>query len=481
MNAMKIAGIYPQRSVKQNITIRNTFGEPIGIERILAVADSQGFETKLFIPYEKSIEEQIENIAEFKPDICAFSLLTCQYDDGVYIALKLKEKFPNLITIAGGDHSSAVKFVQKPFDFFVIGEGEATFQEILNEIIGEKNFDKVRGISYWNTDTKSVITQPKSRIANLDAFPTATRDTTVLELSKYYGVIYPSPSQQKRHAYVEFARGCRNKCFFCTKDSLWGKDIVYRSSEKTVLEMIKLKEEFDVNLFFFTDFNFTADFSQVLELCREMAKQNVRTNWFCMSNIETVNEEALNAMKETGCCKIMYGVESVDDLSLKKVRKPTNFDKIQEVLEMTFKIGLLNHIFYMVGFPWDTEESILKQIPKLRSLPGHQIRIGVATPFPGSQWFNEIGKEELYTDYRLFDSEHLVYRHPTLTPEKVKMLVEEIFRSFYKNKTYVDLVKYTIHRFPIYSKSFDEYFELLPLDIKDYLKKNSQNYCNHKV
>jgi len=468
---MKLAGIYPQRSIERNITIRNSFGEPVGIERILAVARQMGVETKLFIPYEKTIDELIEDIADFKPDICAFSLITCQYHDGQYIASRLKQENPELITIAGGDHPSAVKYVQKPFDFFVIGEGEATFQELLSGILGEKDFHKVRGISYWNTDGKPVITKPRPRITDLDAFPMALRYPEVLERSKYYGVIYPSPSQQKRHAYVEYGRGCRNGCFFCTKDCVWGKDVVYRSPEKTVLEMLKLKEEFDVNLFFFTDVNFTADSQKVLELCEEMETQNLKTNWFCMSNIETATEEVLYAMREVGCVKMMYGVESIDYSTLKKIPKPTDPDLIHKALEMTCRTGMLNHILYMVGFPWDTEELIHNQILNLKSLPGHQIRISVATPLPGSRWFEEIDKKEIHDDCRTFDCENLIYKHPTLSQEKVSSLVEEFFRSFYENRFYVSLVKSTVLRFPRYKRSFEEYFPLLPEETQKYLKK----------
>ena len=124
---MKIAGIYPQHS-ELDSKIQHAVSEPYGLEMILAVAKQEGHDAELFTNFEEAdgqavpIGEQklIENISQFKPDVAAFSLYTCQYPLGKRIAQALKTKTPGLVTIAGNRYPTFLKNVEGPFDFFAI-------------------------------------------------------------------------------------------------------------------------------------------------------------------------------------------------------------------------------------------------------------------------------------------------------------------------------------------------------------------------
>ena len=136
---MRIAGIYPLDTALDP-KIQHSIGEPVGLEYVLAVAEEEGHQAKLFVPIEESNGgfenisegEFIESIASYNPDIAAFSLMTCQFNKGKRIAAALKRIDPKLKTVAGGRFPSGMpRGINKPFDIFVIGEGEETFRELL--------------------------------------------------------------------------------------------------------------------------------------------------------------------------------------------------------------------------------------------------------------------------------------------------------------------------------------------------------------
>src|SRR3989338_940807 len=165
-NNMRIAGIYPC-DVELDPKIQHAVSEPYGLEMILAIAKKEGHDVELFMPFKEvdgrvvgiNEDEMIGRIAEFKPDVAAYSMFTCQYPMGKRIAGELKNRDKNIINVAGNRYPSYLylkreveKLISEPFDFFVLGEGEEIFRELLGEIKGDRNYGAVRGIAARNED-----------------------------------------------------------------------------------------------------------------------------------------------------------------------------------------------------------------------------------------------------------------------------------------------------------------------------------------
>ncbi|MFC2070288.1 B12-binding domain-containing radical SAM protein, partial [Chloroflexota bacterium] len=248
--------------------------------------------------------------------------------------------------------------------------------------------------------------------------------------------------------------------------------IRHRQAVDVVREMKYLQEVHGINLFYIIDLNFTAIRGKVLEFCNELDRQGVHSSWYCMSNLETTDAEVLKAMKQTGCFKIAWGVESTKDESRRRMKKSLfdgkvlNKSQVIKKLGLSAEVGIINNIFYIIGFPWQTEDSITSESEALSSYPAHQINIGIATPFPGSQWYDEIDKDILNQNLDLYDRNHLVYRHATLTNEKLKLIQEQIHHSFYSSPEYLERVKCLITISPHFRDSFNDYFRFLSLSIR---------------
>ena len=481
---MRVAAIYPQ-GVALDPKIQHAIGEPTGLEYIAAVAKEEGHQTELFVPVVVSDGggstslsnmpegEFIENIASYSPDVAAFSLMTCQFNRGKRIAAALKKRNPNLTTIAGGRFPSGAPYMLNGvFDFFVIGEGEETFRELLTEVYnGNDSYGKVKGISFRDSRGHITITSRRELISDLDSLPRSLRDESLLKQT-YRGVSIPPLSHNPRYALIEYSRGCPGVCRFCDAELFWKKRVRHRSAKNVVEEMKYLAAEHGTELFYMYDLDFTISHRKVFEFCEEISKQGLKTSWYCMSNIVTANEEVLRAMKEAGCFKVAWGVESTNNISLGKMNKGFSKSKsltkeqAMDTLEISAKIGIVNNIYYITGFPWETEESILEDARTLNEYCAHQLNVGIFTPIPCSRLYNEMDKSLLHPNLDLHDRNHLVFEHDNLTHEKMKEIQEKMHMSFYQSPAYSRRVRELIKRNPLLRQSFSEYYEFIGLDIR---------------
>ncbi len=468
---MKIAGVY-NYDVDLDPKIQHAVSEPYGLERILAIAAERGHEVELFLPLEGtngstksfSEEELAEKVSRFHPDLTCFSEYTCQFPAGERIAAKLKNINPKMITVAGNRYPSYLKDRMPPaFDFFVVNEGEDTFRRLLQEIETTQSFSTVRGLVY-RKNNQAIFTGPNQRIRYIDSFPLAVRFPAVLN-QVYKGISIPSLSQSPHYALAEYSRGCFGECDFCDNQEVWQRRITFRSPQKVVEELFQLQEK-GVDIVYLIDLNFTASPKKARELCVEILHQNLNLSWYCMSNIETADgqEELLHLMKEAGCFKIAWGVEATDDSSLQKMNKRIRGkllrnEQVSRVLELSLQAGMLNQGYYIIGFPWETAESIMAGAENLPSLPLHQLNVGIFTPIPLSSFFYR----GLELDHHLenHDRNHLVYRHPTLDHQTIKALQEQIHRQFYESPVYLERVRRSCQIDSRFRQAFDDYFQYL--------------------
>lgn len=411
-------------------------------------------------------EEIIERIADFKPYIAAFSLYTCQYNYGRAIAKKLKKMIPEIVTIAGSRYPTFLNDkIEYPFDIFVIKEGEATFKELIEALEYKKLLSEVKGIAY-RENGRAVFTGLRERISNIDEYPFALRFSEIYS-QPYRGISIPSWSNNPKSAIIEYSRCCYNNCSFCDNAGFWGNKTIYREVPNVIKEMKQLKEK-GIDIFYFMDLNFTADEEKAKELCQAMISEKLNASWYCMSNVSTTDRkrEMLELMKKAGCYKIAFGVESTSDNALLMMNKKvgnelTTNDQANRVLMMTHNMGFVNQGFYIIGFPWETSESILADAKQLVNMPLHQLNIGIFTPIPLSRFHKKMMEEGYILDPNLerHDRNHLIYNHKSINADEMKEMQELMYREFYQSKEYKKRIIESCEYNPDLRKAFSDYFE----------------------
>jgi hypothetical protein len=132
---------------------------------------------------------------------------------------------------------------------------------------------------------------------------------------------------------------------------------------------------------------------------------------------------------------VFIGLESINPDSLLGARKKQN--KVAEYRKMLLewkRAGATVFAGYIVGFPTDTPDSVLRDIGTIqRELPIDLLEPHCLTPLPGSEDHLKLHKAGAYLDPDLnkYDLEHVTTSHPAMTTEQWEKLYKDAWYSYY--------------------------------------------------
>jgi radical SAM superfamily enzyme YgiQ (UPF0313 family) len=134
------------------------------------------------------------------------------------------------------------------------------------------------------------------------------------------------------------------------------------------------------------------------ELCEKLIQYNKSDLTFsARCRITSIDKDILNTMRKAGFNYIAYGIESGDDITLKKIKKNYTFSQISNGFKEIEKSNLRDiHIGILVGFPWENWQNFKSNIKLLKSIPksiNYNFAIATLIPYPKTELY-EVYKDE---------------------------------------------------------------------------------------
>src|SRR5690606_19170744 len=127
-----------------------------------------------YIPQKRRWPQHLETIAALRPAIYAISFTSFGAPVAFRMIREIKERYPEVKVIAGGPHVTpcAREVLEKtPCDVCVIGEGEVTFLELINNIDRiPHDLRHIPGIAYLDRG-EYVQTATRPVVDDLDTIP----------------------------------------------------------------------------------------------------------------------------------------------------------------------------------------------------------------------------------------------------------------------------------------------------------------------
>lgn len=233
-------------------------------------------------------------------------------------------------------------------------------------------------------------------------------------------------------------RGCPFQCSFCTIINVQGRKSRYRSADD--IEKI-LRENYaqGITKYFITDDNFArnrnweAIFDRIISFREETGadtKLIIQVDTLCHQIPNFIEKAGLAGVK-----RVFIGLENVNPDNLMAADKRQNrITEYRTMLQAWKKIGALTYCGYIIGFPGDTPESILRDIEIVkRELPVDLVEFFVLTPLPGSEDHQKLHNKGAWMepDMNLYDTEHVCMEHPNMSAKEFQDVYDRAWKAFY--------------------------------------------------
>ena len=238
----------------------------------------------------------------------------------------------------------------------------------------------------------------------------------------------------------DLGRGCPFECSFCCIINVQGRGSRFRSTED-LETIIRDHAKIGVTKFFVTDDNFARNRNWEAFLdCLIDLKEVEKLKFTLIVQVDTLCHKIPNFIEKcvrAGVDQVFIGLENINPDNLAGSKKRQN--KITDYREMFLawkQHPVVLTAGYIIGFPNDTREAVLRDIDVIkRELPVDILSLSILTPLPGSEDHSNAVSRGIWTDPDLnkYDLTHCVIRHPNFPGNALDRLYLEAWERFYSS------------------------------------------------
>ena len=237
---------------------------------------------------------------------------------------------------------------------------------------------------------------------------------------------------------LDLGRGCPYQCSFCTIINVQGRKSRFRSPDD--LERT-IRENYAQNIkrFFITDDNFARnrDWELLLDRLIELRAGDCPNIGFTIQ-VDTLCHKIPNFIEkaaQAGVRRVFIGLENINPDNLIAAKKLQNkITDYREMLQKWREHGAITCAGYIIGFPGDSRESILRDIEIIkRELPLDILELFFLTPLPGSEDHKILWQKGTWMDPDMnkYDLNHRVAHHPKMSDAEWEDAYRLAWKTFY--------------------------------------------------
>ena len=320
----------------------------------ILAARADGWETVFY-------DEKAEAVPlDLEADLVALSIETYTACRGYQIADAYRAR--GVPVVLGGYHASFLpdEAIQHA-DAVVVGDAEGAWERLLDDILRNRLTARYTG----------------NNSRPLDDF----RIDRSIYRDKSYAPV----------EVVQFGRGCRFACDFCSIHSFYGSNIRSRNVCDVIAEIEELPSQ---KLLFFVDdnlFGHRADFQELLTELKPLKRR-----WACQISIDVARDESLlDELAESGCRFVLIGFESLRPANLRQMGKRWNTvsGSYSDVVRALHRRGIGIYGMFVFGYDADTPDVFERT---LEFAVESRLEVGnfnPLTPMPGSRLYDRLANE----------------------------------------------------------------------------------------
>jgi radical SAM superfamily enzyme YgiQ (UPF0313 family) len=389
----------------------------------------------------KLTDEQIKTeILSHNPDVVGITVITFMLIDSIHVAGMVKEcgkKLGKKIhVVAGGPHvtiypEETAKL--ESIDFALSGEAEFNFLSLVDNIENHDILKNIPGICYLRNGTL-FKGRPPDFIQDLNSIPMP--DRRLLDYKRYFNILSGSGIMTT----IMSSRGCPYRCIFCERLGKKFRPVSPGNVIKEIEDCLSL----GINEIFLHDDTFTIDKKRVMDICSLIKEKSLKFKYFLRSRVNTIDEEMIKALKETGCQRISFGVESGVQRILDRIKKGITLEQAEMAFRLTRKYKITSLADFMIGHPDETIEDIHQTIKFAKKINPDYIQFSITTPYPATDLYREalekgIIKKDLWREFAEHPDPDFVPPRWEQNMDKNMLysILHQCYRSFYLSPSFI--------------------------------------------
>ena len=312
---------------------------------------------------------------------------------------RVRKALPHVTIVIGGEHPTAMPEYSMndctAIDYIVMGEGELTFLELCHKLRTGADVTTIRSIAY-RKNGNVIRSGQLTRLADIKKMPWPAWH--LINLEPYFQPNFTMGISHGSNIAMIATRGCPYQCTFGSNPTMWTTRYTMRDVTDVVNEIEFYIKQYKINSIDYYDLTAVVKKEWILELIAELKKRNIKMVWQLPSGTrsESLDDEVLTGLKDTGCEFVVYAPESGSQRTLDMIKKRVSLEKLEKSVTTAINKGLIVKINFIIGFPFEDRIDILKTLLfawKLALLKAQDCNISPFSPYPGSELFTELEKE----------------------------------------------------------------------------------------
>lgn len=323
------------------------------------------------VNYFGTIRSELEKFAceilSSKPEMIGFSVAASSYEATVEFSkiLYALNNQPRIIMGGTGFYDGGIikrVFDETSADYVISDEADAALPELASLLEKGKDISACKGV-YYRDNSSILFTGERINAPSLDDLP-------YLDFTDTPPKEYDADCQ----LMMMSSRGCVWKCAFCSSSSFASgyrsmsgerlyQEIVYQMSLNPKIQFVN-----------FADLAFNGDMRKVVDFCQLMIKYppyGLPFGFQWMANVVVsplMTKEALLLMKQAGCIRLIFGIESGSGKVLELMRKRYDPEVAVRVIKDAHDAGISVTCNFMFGFPGESEDDFLMTLDFLKRI-----------------------------------------------------------------------------------------------------------------
>jgi anaerobic magnesium-protoporphyrin IX monomethyl ester cyclase len=362
---------------------------PLGLLYLSAHLKGAGFSVRVFDGTFTSLAEFARLLADDRPPVV-----------GVYVNMMTKRHALKMMALAraagatvivGGPDPPhyAAEYLDAGADVVVIGEGEATLQELLVAFRNPRSRDAslaaVAGVVFRASSGEIVRTPARVLIADLNAQPHPDREA--VDIDRYIG------SWRAHHGYgpvsLITARGCPYTCTWCSR-SVFGTTHRRRSVSNVADEVEAINDRYHPDQLWYADDVFAIHRGWTLDYAAELERRHLRLPFECISRAERIDDSVADAFADMGCWRVWIGSESGSQDVLNAMDRRIEVERVRDAARRLQRRNIQVGLFIMLGFDGERPDDLRATVEHLKQTAPDVFLTTVSYPIKGTPYYDKV-------------------------------------------------------------------------------------------